>query len=234
MRQTYPLISCICVIDNRIHLLKRAFACFETQNYPNKELVISYTDTDEEIKSEINSFAENTGLRILKIGRDAEETLVVSINRSIAKCTGDYVCLWDSENWYHPSRLSFQYLNIQDAGYHYEASILKRIILFDSAHQKAYASSPYIWIDSILCNKEVFLTNPFTDSVNGELKDESLIEFLQSKKSLYFIENSAFLYVRLYDEETSGSWNYEFLAQGNECLDENIIQSITSSLNINT
>lgn len=229
MRQTYPLISCICITNNRTVLLKRAISCFEAQNYPNKELVISYPKKDQETKSLIDDLQRNSVLNILKLERSDEETLGGARNHAIAKCSGDYVCIWDDDDWYHPSRLSFQYNSMQTNGHGYQASILMRVILYDYTTDKAYLSFPYTWDGSILCRKETILQNQYAFQNKGE--DTHIIKFLDGRRLLYQIHDAPFLYVYVYHGENTWDYShYEHFINHSELLEEEVTQSIKSML----
>ena len=43
-----PLVSCLCVTKGRIHMLKRAIACFESQTYANCELIVLVEIDDDD------------------------------------------------------------------------------------------------------------------------------------------------------------------------------------------
>lgn len=225
MRQTYPMISCICITNNRLNLLKRAISCFEAQNYPNKELVLCYPENDEQTKLFINKLIQNTTLAILKIERKNEESLGNARNISIARCRGDYVCIWDDDDWYHSSRLSFQYNSMITTGHGYQASVLMRVILYDSTTQKAYLSFPYTWDGSILCRKEIILQNQYAYRDQGE--DTHIIKFLDGKKLLYHIDEAPFLYIYIYHGGNTWDYaHYEYFTNKSELLSEEVTDSI--------
>jgi glycosyltransferase involved in cell wall biosynthesis len=204
MTTNYPLISCICITNNRPELLKKAIDCFESQNYPNKELVISYPKKDVSTKRilENNSHSD---LRILSIEREDEESLGNARNQAIIKCKGEYVCIWDDDDWYHSSRLSFQFNSIQEKGQGYQASVLTRILLYDTTTKKAYLSFPHYWDGTILCRKVILLQNQYKNSNIAE--DSHVVHFLASKNLLFKIDNVPFLYVYVY--HGNNTWNYE-------------------------
>lgn len=219
MKLTHPLISCICITNNRPLLLQKAIAYFVSQNYPNKELVISYPKKDYSSQLIIKESLQNEDLHILQIERDTEESLGNARNHAIAKCNGDYVCLWDDDDWYHSSRLSYQFNSMQIIGQGYQASILSRIILYDSITKRAYFSFSYTWDGTILCRKEILLQNQYANRNQGE--DTHVITFLSSRKMLFKIEDSPFLYIYVYHGQNT--WNYahfEYFINKSELLDE--------------
>jgi glycosyltransferase involved in cell wall biosynthesis len=225
MKLTHPLISCICITNNRPALLLRAVACFESQNYPNKELVISYPDNDIETKELIQQLLKNDELKIFQIIRPAEESLGNARNNAIAKCHGDFICIWDDDDWYHPSRLSFQFNSMQTLGHGYQASILTQVLLYDHITQKAYLSFPYTWDGSILCRKEIILQNQYANRDKGE--DTHIIKFLDGRKLLHYIPNMPYLYVYIY--HGANTWDYahfDYFLGKSEVLDIEVTDKI--------
>jgi len=229
MSQTHPLISCICVTDNRIDFLKRAITCFDNQNYPNKELVISYPKSDHNTKSFLNELLKTSLINILRVERDKEETIGNARNLAILKCHGDYICVWDDDDWYHPSRLSFQFNSMQTSGVGYNASVLTSVILFDSITKKSYQSSHYTWENTLLCRKEFILQNQYAHRNKGE--DTHIIQFLENKRFLHHVDQAPFLYVYIF--HGGNTWDYEHykhLTSKGALLDEEVNQTIMSVL----
>lgn len=204
MTLNYPLISCICVTNNRPELLQQAIYCFESQNYQNKELVISYPKEDVSTKHVIENH-KNSNLRILSIEREDEESLGNARNQAIIKCRGEYVCIWDDDDWYHSSRLSFQFNSMQERGQGYQASILTRILLYDTTSKQVYLSFPYSWEGTILCRKVILLQNQYKNSNIAE--DSHVVHFLSSRNLLFKIDHVPFLYIYVY--HGNNTWNYK-------------------------
>ncbi|MGY0036924.1 glycosyltransferase family 2 protein [Pedobacter sp. NJ-S-72] len=230
MNSTYPIISCICITYNRPFLLQGAIHCFEAQNYPNKELVISYQVNDALSKQVIDELSYNETLKIKLIERPIDESLGNARNYAIAKCSGDYICMWDDDDWYHPSRLSFQFNSMQIIGQRYQASVLSRILLYDNTSKKAYFSFPYTWDGTVLCRKEILLQNQYANSNRGE--DTHVITFLSGRKLLYQINDSPFLYVYIY--HGTNTWHYkhfEYFLNKSELLSEEVTASIRKMIN---
>ena len=231
MRQTYPLISCICITNDRPLLLKRAIKCFEAQNYPNKQLVISYPKKDQRTKIIIDLFLANLELDILPIARENEESVGNARNQAIAKCRGDYICVWDDDDWYHASRLSFQYNSMATIGRGYQASILTHVLLYDSTTEKAYLSFSYTWDGSILCRKEIILQNPYAYQDKGE--DTHIIKFLDSRKLLYHIHEAAFLYIYIYHGDNTWDYkHYEYFIEKSELLGNEVTETIKNLIKL--
>lgn len=224
-----PLISCICITDKRPDLLQKAINCFKSQNYLNKELVISYPKNDRLSKKVILD-EQNAELKILSIERENDTSLGEARNQAIKKSNGEYVCTWDDDDWYHPSRISYQYNSIQNKGEGYQASVLTRILLHDQTKNETYYSFKYTWEGTILCNKELLLQNQYRHSNQGE--DSHVIRFLSARKQLLMLDQVPFLYI--YIHHGKNTWNYErfeFFISNSLLLEGEDKQEVLSILN---
>ena len=108
MNHEYPLISCICVTYRKPALLERAIRCFESQTYPNKELVILYEDHDEPTVTYITGHTFSPGIRCICTPGNPKKTLGELRNIANNAAKGEFLCQWDDDDWYHPSRLTFR------------------------------------------------------------------------------------------------------------------------------
>lgn len=225
MKANYPLISCICVTNNRISFLKRAITCFAAQNYPNKELLISFPEGDHQTSSFLDDVLAYNDLSIFKIAREDKESVGNARNLAINKCHGDYICVWDDDDWYHASRLSYQFNSMQTTRVGYSASVLTRLLLFDQTTKKAYLSFSHCWENTLLCRKEIIFQNQYAHTNRGE--DSHIIKFLDGKKFLHHIEDAPFLYIYIYHGENT--WNYkhyQYLINKSELLEEDLSAEI--------
>lgn len=229
MRENYPLISCICVTYDRPDLLYRAIVCFESQNYPNKELVISYPEKDEQTRTLLDNFMEHSQMNIMRIIRSDGESVGNARNSAIAKCHGDYMCVWDDDDWYHSSRLSYQYNSMKTTASGYNASVLRSLIFFDETTKNAYQSFRYPWENTLLCRKEIILQNPYAHTNKGE--DTHIIKFLDGKKFLHYIDDAPYLYVYIYHgRNTWDHDHYSHLIQKSKLLEDDIAEAIAKTI----
>lgn len=231
IKLTHPLISCICVTQRRPALLLKAIVSFDTQNYPNRELVISYPKDDIETKQLIDDILLVTDLRIVRIEREGNESLGTARNNAISECNGDFICLWDDDDWYHAKRLAHQYNTMLTSGKFLEASILTRVMLFDTKTQQGYLSFPYLWCGSLLCRKDHILKHPFANSDVAE--DTPVIKYLESRKLLHYIADSAFLYLYVYHGENALSYfHFSYYLKKSEQLDQESTNWMHNLLNV--
>jgi len=205
MDDNLPMISCICITNKRPTLLEKAIKCFNEQDYINKELVVSYPTDDEGTKTILKTILAEGKLNLLTIERSEKELLGNARNNAIHKCHGSYVCIWDDDDWHHPTRLSHQFNSLEIQGKKYQASILYRIFLYDHTTKLAYLSFPYHWDGTLFCRKEMLLHNQYADKNKGE--DSQIVPFMEKKGMLAHIDESPFLYIYTY--HGNNTWPYD-------------------------
>jgi len=204
MSSNYPLVSCICITSNRPKMLESAINCFISQDYPNKELVISAPLGDLATKELLKKYSTDPVNDVLFIERDPEESLGNARNEAIYQCNGVYVCIWDDDDWHDQKRLSAQYESLQSSTQRLQASVLMRIILYDCSTHLAYLSFSYHWDGTLFCRKEMVLQNQYANRDKAE--DTHLIPFLEGKRLLSHIDESPFLYIYIYHGHNT--WPY--------------------------
>jgi len=221
MNPLLPLISCICFTDNQPLVLQRAIACFEKQDYPNKELVISYLKDDLLTKNLIDQIEIISDINIIRIERSGHEDQNTAKNDVIIAATGEYICIWDDHSWHHKSRLHDQYQVINSGNF--KASILKQILFFNYSSKKSYSSPFYHWEESLLCERKLLLQQ-ITDHRQWEVF--WVFDDLIPKQALYEINDKAHLIVHICHESNSSPEDIGQIQHWPEAthLNQNIIE----------
>lgn len=225
IKLTHPLISCVCITCGRPESLLKSIICFDTQTYPNKELVISYPTKDQQTKSLIAQIAELADITIIAVERNDALTVGMAKNEAILKAKGKYICIWDDDDWYHEKRIAFQYNHLKSKARFNEASILTKIILFDGMKQKVYHSFKYNWGGSLLCRKDILLHHKFQDSNIAE--DTQLLKYLQKNNYLHQHEEASFLYIfHFHGKNSLDYFHYAYYTRRSELLDKVSLQQV--------
>src|SRR5687768_803991 len=107
MHMDKPLVSCICITHNRIHLLEKSIHYFSNQTYPKKELIVGYTSDDVTTENYLTRISHPL-IRPLKFSSDRDLKLGEKRNLAIEFSKGFYFCVWDDDDWYGESRIEFQ------------------------------------------------------------------------------------------------------------------------------
>lgn len=209
--------------------MQRAIICFDTQDYPMKELVISYPDNDLSTRKILDQIEEKFGLKMLRIERPKDEKLGVARNQAILAANGEFICVWDDDDWYHNNRISYQYDMIENGPF--KSSILMNVLMYDSVNRETYYSGSREWEGSLLCSKEIILQKGYLELERGE--DTSIIHYLSSRNVLFRIIEMAHLYIYIYHGNNTwgeGHFNSYFLQSS--LLDENINQQVQNTVDL--
>jgi glycosyltransferase involved in cell wall biosynthesis len=193
--QALPLISCLCITENRPVFLNRAIACFCRQTYKNKQLVILYKENDLVTKNYIDNNIFQNSIKTVKVPNDPINRLGAIRNISVQEADGEYICIWDDDDWYHMDRLSIQYYTLVNLKK--QASVLSQYFIFDAVTSKVYLSfKRNYWENSLLSEKSIFLSKKYPNISKGE--DTFLVDYLFNADKLSIIDNKAYLYVYTY------------------------------------
>lgn len=176
-------------------MLERVINCFRNQSYPRKQLIIVYEKSDRLTVEFLNSRIWEEDIKLVPVpDKPLKFSLGKLRNLSIENADGEYVCQWDDDDWYDPDRLSAQMEAILKTDR--PGCLLSRWIVFDATTSKAYLSNQRLWEGSILCRKEILLSNPYPEISKGE--DTEVIEYLLRNNLLTVIHDMPELYIYTY------------------------------------
>jgi glycosyltransferase involved in cell wall biosynthesis len=197
-----PKISCLCLTEKRLELLKRSIRCFLSQSYKNKELIVVYKDSDVATEKYINTFSGNL-IKGVKVDGSLKLSLGELRNLSIQNSTGAYFCQWDDDDWYHPRRLELQIkftINSNRSG-----SILSNLIIYDSSSGESYLSFKRPWENSIFCRKKDVVGKFRYPSLNKQ-EDTAFVENLLIGNRLNIVTHPP-LYIYVFHGKNT--WNQD-------------------------
>jgi len=209
--------------------MQRAIACFDRQDYPKKELVISYPDDDLLTKSVLDQIQNLSDIKMLRIERPAHEKLGIARNNAISAANGEFICIWDDDDWYHSTRLSLQYSLIENGPF--KASILMNVLMYDAVDKETYYSGYRDWEGTILCEKKTMLQTSYLELERGE--DTSVIYYLSSRNVLFRIIEMAHLYIYIYHgNNTWGEGHFSSYFLQSKLMDEDINQQVKDVIDL--
>ncbi|HWV64269.1 glycosyltransferase family A protein [Chitinophaga sp.] len=194
MSSSNPLISCICVTHRKPALLARAVRCFAAQTYQHKELVILFEDNDLSTLAFLAEMQPEDNIKLICIQGEPKKTLGELRNLAVRAATGEFICQWDDDDWYHMERLEYQHQVICETKV--SGCLLTRWLVYDSSSGRAFLSNRRRWEGSIMCRKEVFTGRKYEHKVRGE--DTDIIEYLHENNHLVYIDDRPDLYVYIY------------------------------------
>lgn len=184
--QKNPLVSCLCITNNRLSFLKRAISCFKNQTYRNSELLVVCLDTDlATVNYMKDHHLSEKNIHLITISSDLNLTLGDIRNESIKIAKGEFFCVWDDDDYYHCERLSRSMHAIKISGK--SGVVLGNIIIHHLAGKSFYMSVTRLWEQTLVFNKQKLLDiNAGYASLNkGE--DTALVRSII--KELYFLKD---------------------------------------------
>ena len=219
-----PLISCVCLTENRVPLLKRAIKCFENQTYNRKELVIVHKQNDFATIELLQSLRH---LKIKSVSVDPKRKMSLGElrNLSIQNSSGDFFCQWDDDDWYHNKRLETQILTSNKA-----ASALLNLVIYDSKKKQAFLSFNRLWENSILCKKNI-VTKNFRYANLNKSEDTEFVQNLLANNQVFAIESPP-MYIYIF--HGANTWNhkhFKMLCSLSIPLNKNASASVESIVN---
>ena len=189
-----PLVSCLCVTHQKPELLARAVACFLSQSYPLKQLVIVYENIDPLTEAYVRKLSLTTAIKLVRAdSRSVKKTLGELRNIAVQEADGEYVCQWDDDDWCHSDRISYQVEALLKSDK--PASILDRWIIYNAIDHKAYYSHKRLWEGSIMCQKDIFQLKSYSAVSKGE--DTAIIDYLDEHNYLASLD-APYLYIYIY------------------------------------
>lgn len=195
----YPLISCVCVTRNRVRMLRRAVACFASQTYPVRELVIVFESDDPETREYVETLT-SPAIRVVEARIPPRFSLGILRNLAVQCSRGYYVAQWDDDDWYAPSRLMEQVGAIRSSGR--PACVLSRWLMYDTLSDTAYLSGQRMWEGSLVVERSVMPSYP--DLPRGE--DSVAIEALSALNQLVALDRPD---VYIYTIHSANTWHRE-------------------------
>ena len=203
-----PKVSCLCLSYKRVESLKNVVKCFQSQTYENKELVLVYRSTDEDTKAFVNSLDDDRIKPVEVIYQD-DTTLGDVRNISIAESTGDYICIWDDDDWYHSERIAAQMNAITTSGK--QASVLFYILMYDKKNGVSYMSPRHTWEQTLLCSKELLSQHGIEYPALNRGEDAVFVKQLIELNAIVPVVNPE-LYVYCYNaQNTCDASHFEML-----------------------
>lgn len=204
-----PLISCICVTRDELAL---PVECFESQTYPNLELVIVHEN--EQWKEDEGQIGR---IRYVYSPLEPKKTLGELMNLGVDAAEGEFCIIWDSDDWYHPERVERQYKEAQR--YRNKSIVLSRWNVFDHVEGKAYLSQERLWEGSLLAPKSLLQKHPYPAGAKGV--DTRVIEaFTRHEGGIGTLDQPDLYVYSLHSNNTCGAQHGEYIKAFSTPLDD--------------
>jgi glycosyltransferase involved in cell wall biosynthesis len=190
--QKSPLISCLCVTKNSERQLQRAVDCFQAQSYTRRELILVFQEHYTAAAAWLEKIRSRR-IKVIQVRSSEKLSLGALRNIAVDQASGDYICQWDDDDWYHRDRLKIQLA--QARAYNHPAAYLTYCIIYHVAGQQAYFSTFRLWENSILCKRSVLRKIGYPDQTLSE--DAHVLHALIRTSRVYPVVHPG-LYIYVY------------------------------------
>ena len=201
-----PLVSCLTLTRARPDLLRRAIGFYDRQTWPNKELVVVVDRRSD--TGWVDSFFHEQARPDLRWAMPAAvEHLGALRNQALDLARGDYVCVWDDDDFYHPFRLEWQVRTALAEG-------VDAVLLAECMHYFEDSGELFLsfWQEiglppSLLCRRDRMLRYRETlDPILGQKgSDTALQQKLIEEREVALLTDCPYLYTYVYHGENV--WN---------------------------
>jgi len=225
-------VTCICITYNRLELLKQAILFFEYQTYRNRDLIILFQSNDIETLKYIqqqkqyqfvtlewrNSSAgsnyeckkeREVESSVLFVQVPIEQSLSLGAKRNIGVelASGEFVCMWDDDDWYPEDRIENQLNFMSFSGK--KACTLASILLHNKASGQFYLTGIRAegWEGTLLAEKAVM---GWYNDLNKR-EDTPVIHHLQKNNHLCIMEEPDLYVYNAHQNNVSGDGHFEFI-----------------------
>jgi glycosyltransferase involved in cell wall biosynthesis len=164
--RSLPLVSCIMPTYNRRRFAPQAIRRFQSQDYPNLELVIADDGTDA--VADLVPADE----RIRYFPLDRKLTVGAKRNFACTQARGDIIVHWDDDDWYPVWRVKKQVEALLERGADICGS--SRVYYYDVTSDRAWeyrygcSGQPWVAGNTLAYRKSLWERNPFSDIQVGE------------------------------------------------------------------
>ncbi len=178
-------------------MLRRSVGFFLRQTYPSRELVVACEDDDAESIAFVTSL-ENPKVRLSLCAASEKLSLGERRQLSVDAAFGEYIAIWDDDDWHAPDRLASQIAAIENS--RFDACVLSQVIVLDQLTGTAYVGEVRTWECTMVCRKLGMPPYP----AYSRNEDIAVIEALKAKDQLGIL-GAPHLYVYAYHGANVGS-----------------------------
>jgi glycosyltransferase involved in cell wall biosynthesis len=140
-----PLVSAVMVTRGNVEMVRSSLASFRAQTWPNKELVVVCAAVTAPLRELLNRSNE----KLIEV--PGSLTLGNLRNIAVSMASGDYICTWDDDDLYDPSRVAVSMQVIIQAGV--AAVFLKQLLIWWPERDVLALSGPRPWEGSMLAKR---------------------------------------------------------------------------------
>jgi glycosyltransferase involved in cell wall biosynthesis len=215
-----PLVSCLMVTlpsAVRLRYLKRSLAAYRDQTYPARELIVVLDRGTPEACAAVRRSVEELGQSDIRI-IEPQGALTLGALRNIAwgAATGDFICQWDDDDMYHPTRIAAQMGALEGLGG--VSTCLEEVMQFFPASRRVYltnwrATPPTAMPATLFCRSSARVRYPEEGPEATLGEDLSVLLQLQALGGFHAQAGAPHLYVYVsHGQNLCGADHHQMIA----------------------
>lgn len=139
-----------------------------------KELLIVCLDSDQNTRDYVENHRSNKlQVRLVVIESEKSLTLGEIRNQAIKVARGEYICVWDDDDFYHDQRLERSIAAIVETGK--RGVVLSNVIIHDATRKYSYMSVTRSWEQTLVFEREYLIANKLEYGALNQGEDTALI-----------------------------------------------------------
>jgi glycosyltransferase involved in cell wall biosynthesis len=140
VNQANPLVSCLMLTRGNAELMKYSLACYQSQTYPNRELVVV---AEPEAGDKVRAFIGSQKILNVSVFVAPPGNLGDHRNLAAAQARGEIIATWDDDDLSDPQRLEIAVRLLLKSGA--VAAFLSRLLIWWPQRKLAAISGSKIW-----------------------------------------------------------------------------------------
>jgi glycosyltransferase involved in cell wall biosynthesis len=189
-------VSCIMPTFNRRHFVPLAIKCYESQDWPNKELIV-VDDGADCVKDLCDAVPSCRYFRTEKF-----TTLGEKVNFCCEQAQGEIIVTWDDDDWYAPNRITDQVTRLIESGK--SLSGYHSILFYDGTRASKYQGSMnYATGSSQVYRKEFWAQHRFESKDIGY--DSTFSGQAQRAQQIVSVDGGQMLVARIHGKSITGN-----------------------------
>lgn len=203
------LVSCVCISRGYLDHVADTIRCFESQTYPDKELVVVHDGMSEQA---IELFGK-AGARVFSM---PGVPLGVMRNKSVEESRGKFIANWDDDDLSVPDRLEIQLAAMKTQGA--QACVLRRYVLWDERNDQFYQSFARGagWESSLVAERAAVLRLRYPAVKLGE--DRQLMSRMATAYRVLVLDEPAKYIYRYHGRNACSPEHFRMIFAGSELL----------------
>jgi glycosyltransferase involved in cell wall biosynthesis len=189
----FRFVTCLCVTRNRRQWIPKAIACFQSQTYPHREmLILADGGSVRDLVPADNS------IRLLELEGAAQ--IGEKRNLGCDRALGEIICHWDDDDWSAPGRIADQVSRLVESklavtGY-------RSMRFTDGSRWWLYQGTPLFALGTSLCyRKDWWKKHPFRYVQIGE--DNHFVTAAGAERQIVTSEAGELMWATVHSTNTS-------------------------------